>query len=244
MAYNFRNSKANIINILSSKTQIEKKEKIPVDNEFTYANGIRCWVSSIFVDIKSSTELFKNQDEQLARMLRAFTSEIITILQQFENYNQIGIRGDCVYAIYSTPNTQDISKVFAIATQINTFMKMLNKLLTSKGYSNIGVGIGIGCGKELIIKAGRTGTGINDKIWIGDAVVDAANLSSIANRDGFKKILMNSLFYDNLMRTGYKDRTYITETSCKEKGYYEIFQCDDIDFEFDEWIKGGMKDVG
>lgn len=242
--YNYRDSKANIVNILKSATSIVEKNNIPADHEFTYENGIKCWTSAIFVDIKSSSELFKNMDEKLARLLRAFTSEIITIFQDFNKYNQIGIRGDCVYAIYSTPNTQDISKVFAIATQINTFMKMLNKLLTSKGYSNIGVGIGIGCGKELIIKAGRTGTGINDKIWIGDAVVDAANLSSIANRDGFKKILMNSLFYDNLMRTGYKDRTYITETSCKDKGYYEIFQCDDIDFEFDEWIKGGMKDVG
>lgn len=242
--YNYRDSKANIVNILKSATSIVEKNNIPADHEFTYENGIKCWTSAIFVDIKSSSVLFKNMDEKLARLLRAFTSEIITIFQDFDKYNQIGIRGDCVYAIYSTQNTQDISKVFAIATKINTFMKMLNKLLTSKGYSNIGVGIGIGCGKELIIKAGRTGTGINDKIWIGDAVVDAANLSSIANRDGFKKILMNSLFYDNLMRTGYKDRTYITETSCKEKGYYEIFQCDDIDFEFDDWINGGMKDVG
>lgn len=203
--YNYRNSKANIVNILSSKTQIEKKEKIPVDNEFTYANGIRCWVSSIFVDIKNSTELIKNQDEKLARLLRAFTSEIITIFQDFDKYNQIGIRGDCVYAIYSTPEKQDICSVFHIAIMVNTFMKMFNKLLGENSYPYVGIGIGLGCGKELIIKTGRSGTGINDKIWIGDAVVDAANLSSIANRNNHKKISMSEDFYLNISQSDYKD---------------------------------------
>lgn len=244
MAYNYRNSKANIINILSSKTQIEKKEKIPVDNEFTYANGIRCWVSSIFVDIKNSTELFKNQDEKLARLLRAFTSEIITIFQDFDKYNQIGIRGDCVYAIYSTPDKTDICKVFEIAGKVNSFMTMFNKLLTQYGYSNIGVGIGLGCDDELIIKAGRTGTGINDKIWIGKAVVDAANLSSIANRNYHNRIVMSDIFYSNINSSIYKNKSWITKTSCHEKGYYELYECDAVNMGFDEWIKGGMKDVG
>lgn len=241
MAYNFRNSKANIINILSSKTQIEKKEKIPVDNEFTYANGIRCWVSSIFVDIKSSTELFKNQGEKLARLLRAFTSEIITIFQDFDKYNQIGIRGDCVYAIYSTPDKTDVCKVFEIAAKVNSFMTMFNTLLTQYGYSNIGVGIGLGCDDELIIKAGRTGTGINDKIWIGKAVVDAANLSSIANRNNHKKISMSEDFYFNISQSDYKDKDWF---SISEQDGITFYECDIVNGTFNEWIKGGMKDVG
>ncbi len=205
--YNYKNSKSNIVNILKSKTKIEEKEKIPKDQEFTYENGISCWVSAIFVDIKNSSELFKTRDEKLARLLRAFTSELITIMQDFDNYNQIGIRGDCVYAIYSTPKQRDIKSVFGIATKINTFMKMFNKLLQQEHYSTIGVGIGLGCDKELIIKAGRSGTGINDKIWIGKAVVDAANLSSVANRHGYDKIAMSTCFHSNI-EDFYKDSVF------------------------------------
>ena len=242
--YNFRNSKSNVINILKTKTPIETKKAIPDDQEFTYKNAIRCFTSAIFVDIKNSTELFKNQDEKLARLLRAFTSEIITIFQDFDKYNQIGIRGDCVYAIYSTPDKIDICRVFEIAGKVNSFMTMFNKLLSQYGYSNIGVGIGLGCDEELIIKAGRTGTGINDKIWIGKAVVDAANLSSIANRNYYNKIVMSALFYSNINASTYRNVSWITKTSCREKGYYELYQCNAADVDFDKWINAGMKDVG
>ena len=53
--YNYKNSKSNIINILKSETPIEEKETIPSDQEFTYENGITCWVSAIFVDMVLKT---------------------------------------------------------------------------------------------------------------------------------------------------------------------------------------------
>ena len=171
--------------------------------------------------------------------MRAFTSELITIFQDFDNYNQIGIRGDCVYAIYSTPKQNDIKKVFNIAVKINTFMKMFNKILTQQGYSNIGVGIGLGCDKQLIIKAGRSGTGINDKIWIGDAVVDASNLSSIANRYGNDKITMNRCFYSNLQKY-YEGKDWFHLISNSRYFNESFYECDVINIEFNEWIEEGM----
>ena len=239
--YNYKNSKANIVNILKSKTKIEEKENIPADQEFTYENGIVCWVSSIFVDIKNSSELFKTRDEKLARLLRAFTSELITIMQDFDKYSQIGIRGDCVYAIYSTPQKDDVNSVFSIATQTNTFMKMFNKLLQENSYSTIGVGIGLGCAKELIVKAGRSGAGINDKIWIGKAVVDASNLSSVANRHGYDKIAMSSCFHSNIVGiNGCKPDWFkrIDRSSYFDDTFYT---CDVIKTEFNNWINQGMK---
>lgn len=199
--YNFKDSKANILNILKSKTLIKNENSIPKsEKDFTYENGIKTCVSSIFVDIKNSSALFARRDEKLARLLRAFSAEIITIFQESEQYREIGLRGDCVYGIYSTPKRQDIVDVFDIAILTNTFMKMFNELLKENHYTTIGAGIGLGCGEDLIIKAGRSGTGINDKIWIGEAVVDASNLSSIANRNGYGKIAMNSCFYKKLTK--------------------------------------------
>ena len=239
--YKYKDSKANIINILKSETPIKTKKSIPSDQEFTYENGITCYVSAIFVDIKNSSELFKTKDEKLARLLRAFTSEIITIFQNFSKYSQIGIRGDCVYAIYSTPNIDDINEVFDIAIYVNTFMKMFNKLLVENKYPNIGVGIGLGCDKELVIKAGRSGTGINDKIWIGKAVVDAANLSSIANRHGYKKIALNSCFYTNLMNKYKKHLDWFIKVPKSNHFGETFYQCNIIESSFNKWIEDGMK---
>ncbi len=239
--YNYKNSKSNIINILKSETPIEEKETIPSDQEFTYENGITCWVSAIFVDMKNSSELFKSKDEKLARLLRAFTSEIITIFQNFSKYSQIGIRGDCVYAIYSTPKKDDLNEIFDIAAYVNTFIKMFNKLLAENKYSTIGVGIGLGCDKELIIKAGRSGTGINDKIWIGKAVVDAANLSSVANRHGYKKIAMNSCFYNNIKDFSNNKKEWFNHISSSKYFDGDFYECDVIQTEFNKWIEDGMK---
>ena len=239
--YNYKNSKSNVINILKSKTPIEEKETIPSDQEFTYENGITCWVSAIFVDMKNSSALFKTKDEKLARLLRAFTSEIITIFQNFSKYSQIGIRGDCVYAIYSTPKKDDLNEIFDIAVYVNTFMKMFNKLLVENKYSTISIGIGLGCDKELIIKAGRSGTGINDKIWIGKAVVDAANLSSVANRHGYKKIAMNSCFYNNIKDFSANKREWFNHISSSNYFDADFYECDVIKSEFNKWIEDGMK---
>ena len=193
-----------------------------------------------FIDIKDSSELFKTKDEKLARLMRAFTSEIISIFQELDNYRQIGIRGDCVYAIYDTKYKEDIYEVFEIAVELNTFMDMFNKIISEYGYNEIIAGIGLGCDEELIIKAGKTGTGINDKIWIGKSVVDASNLSSVANRNDLMPIAMSSLFYkyskDLLLKTKSDYPNWI-QYSYENKCYH----CNVIYTDFYEWIENGMK---
>lgn len=242
--YNYTNSKSNIINILKSETLIEEEVTIPRDQEFTYENGITCWVGAIFIDIENSSELFKTRDEKLARLMRAFTSEIITIMQDKEDYAQIGIRGDCVYSIYSAPYQSDLVDIFRIAYKLNTFIKMFNKIIVNYGYDSINVGIGLGCDKNLIIKAGRSGTGINDKIWIGNAVVDAANLSSIAGRNGVSRIAMSPCFYNNIIeKLKNENKSYSHWITCK-KNYYgsaEYYHCNIVQSDFDKWIEDGMK---
>ncbi len=71
-------------------------------------------------------------------------------------------------------------------------MKMFNKIIPNYGYSEIKAGIG--CDKDLIIKAGRTGTGINDKIYIGNAIIDACNFASEGNRNGIEPIVKSAYF--------------------------------------------------
>ena len=245
--YSYKDSKANIINILKSKTPIEKKDNIPSDSKFTFENGILTWVASIFIDIENSSELFSKKDEKLARLMRAFVSETICIFQNLDRYNQIGIRGDCVYSIYDIKSIRDLVEVFKIAGLLNTFMIMFNKLISEYGYKPINAGIGIGCDEDLIIKAGRTGTGINDKIWIGNAVVDASNLSSKAGRDGIQSIAISPCMYNNIIDLlKDEDKNFLNWIKPHYRNGYvcngiDFYHCDIIDIDFNKWIEEGMK---
>ncbi|WRN55233.1 hypothetical protein UM715_05940 [Staphylococcus aureus] len=68
---------------------------------------------------------------------------------------EIGIRGDCIFAVYSTASKEEIFDVYQHAVYINTYLKMLNKLLDKRNLPNIKAGIGLAADENLAVKAGR-----------------------------------------------------------------------------------------
>lgn len=239
MGYNYIEGHKKIKEILSNNTSISKEKTLPKDDsQFTYGNGVKSWVGSIFIDIIGSTNLIKNTNElTVSKMLRAFTSECISVLNLSDNMRQIGVRGDCVYGIYSSPYQSDIHELLIIACYLNTLVRMLNKEFTKKGYPNISVGIGIGAGEDLIIKAGAKGTGINDKIWIGDAVVDACNLANKAGRNGKKTIGLSSVVYNNVIDIEKNNHADKDISSWFTRDFYDnAYYCSMIMTDFDDWI--------
>jgi hypothetical protein len=241
MIYDYKEGKKRIEDILNNSAEIKKSETIPKDDSnFTYDNGIRSWIGSIFVDIIGSKKLIQNQkDIIVAKVLRSFTAEIITIMNSSANARQIGVRGDCVYGVFSTPYQSSIYELMDISSYINTMVKMLNKLLTKKGYPNISVGIGVAVGEDLIIKAGAKGTGINDRIWIGEAVVDACVLADKAGRNGKATIGYSSKAYENFIEELEKGnanaRSWFYKNIDYSTGKTEYYG-DIIDINFNKWI--------
>ena len=82
---------------------------------------------------------------------------------------------------------------------------MLNKLFQREELRQIRVGIGVSVGQDLIVKAGKKGSGINDKIWIGNAVVKACNLANVAGRNGKNIIAYSKMTYDNFINVMIED---------------------------------------
>lgn len=240
--FNYEESRKRIEEILNSKTQIEEVDSISNDEDgFTYENGVRTWVGAMFIDIRNSTDYFKENDaEKVARIMRAFTSELIGILKQNEKYVQIGIRGDCVYAIYSTPKQNDLNYILSDACFINTFQKMFQKILERKNWPTFKIGIGLGASKDLVIKAGRKGTGINDNIWIGDAVIDASKLSNEGNTRGIDPIVMDSCFYENIKDFNASESYKYSDCAKKvwsSKLNEYVYCCNMVTIGFNNWIK-------
>ena len=244
MYYDYKEGKKKVEEILNNNTEIQKKQVPKDDSNFTYDNGVKSWIGSIFVDIVGSKKLIEGEkDIIVAKVLRCFSSEIISIMNSSYNVRQIGVRGDCVYGVFSTPDKTAVYELFVISSYINTLVKMLNKLFSKKGFPNIKVGIGVGIGEDLIVKAGKKGTGINDRIWIGKAVIDACVLADKAGRNGKDSIGYSELAYinfiDELLENSPEAKSWFTEsfdyTRGKKEYYGEI-----INIDFNKWINGNL----
>lgn len=245
--YDYRKGKERIEDILDNELKVIEQNEVPTDSVFTFTNGYYSWVSAIFVDVRDSSELFADEDkEKVSKVIRSFTSEIIDILRNDDNLREIGIRGDCVYAIYTTPQQSDILELADKTFYINTYMQMLNKLLRDRYFPEIKVGIGMSTAKELVIKAGRKDVGINNKVWIGKAVTRASNFSSLGNKNGNSALVYSSCSYSNFIeklqeRNSEKDvKSWFTYHSDEGDGAY--YTASIVKSDFDMWISNGMKD--
>lgn len=191
--------------------------------------------------------MFADEDkEKVSKVIRSFTSEVIEILRKDENLREIGIRGDCVYAIYTTPSKDDIYELADKTFYINTYMKMLNKLLSDRALPEIKVGIGMSTAQELVVKAGRKDVGINSKVWIGKAVTCASNFSSLGNKKGNSALIYSICSYNNFIdklqkrNSGKAVKEWFTFHSDEGDGAY--YTANIVKSDFDKWISNGMKD--
>lgn len=246
--YDYKERKKKVEEILDNTDAVNEVEKFPRDEDFTYTNGYKAWAAAIFVDLRDSTSLFSGKDDvSIAKVIRGFTSEIIEILRKDttrDDLKEIGIRGDCVYAVYSAPLKKDISDVANRAFHINTYMKMLNHLLIERGLPSIKAGIGLATGETLTVKAGRKHSGINNLVWIGKSVATAAKLSDLGNKDGIGPIVMSSTFYSNYIDQQIKVSPEAESwwTEGKDEKYGKYFHGDILKTKFNQWIKDGMKE--
>ncbi|MGN6983007.1 adenylate/guanylate cyclase domain-containing protein, partial [Neisseria sp. P0009.S007] len=151
--------------------------------------------------IRDSSKLFTSiNQEETAKVIRAFISELIEILRDDDGFMlEIGIRGDCVYAIYNTPSKEDILNCANKTFYANTFIEMFNKMLWRRGIEPIKAGIGMSTGCDLVIKTGRKGIGINEKVWIGTAVTEASNLSSLGDKNDYRRLMYSWRSYINFI---------------------------------------------
>lgn len=225
-----------ISNYLNQKTGVKVRRNLPPSEELTKSNGVETRISAVFVDIRNSTELFADADrDMIARMVRSFVSEVVRILKTDSCY-EIGVRGDCVYGVYSTRTDPAIYDVYTIAVKVNTLIKLLNKHYSLKGYPEIMVGIGLATNVDRVVKVGAKGTGVSELVWVGEAVPMASNLSGYGCKDEIEPIVMTKKFYDAISKQFQKNHD--------DKGWFTrfiengnvLYHCGVIIKDFNDWI--------
>ncbi len=215
--YNWEAGAERIRTILDqSDADYQERTSLPSRESLTYKNGFYADCSAIFVDIRKSSELpSKHTRPVLARIYRAFISEMTAVLAGSELCEEVSIVGDCVWAVYNTKVKFDIDSVFTRACYANSVIGILNAELRRHGMTELEVGIGMEEGRALVVKAGYEGSGMNDVIYMGDVVNKAAKLASHGNKTVFDGTLMvGNLFQSNLSDANKKWLRRNTTHSC------------------------------
>lgn len=175
------------------------KDSVPLQSSLTYTNGFYVNITALFIDIVGSSDMTdEHKRPTLAKMYRCFISECTAIMNSESICKEININGDCVWGVFDTPYKKNIDTVFGVAYSLNSLIKVLNYKLRKKGYTEISVGIGIDYGRALMTKAGYSGSGLNDVIWMGDVVNSACHIANKAGREGRNPIIVSSFIYSNL----------------------------------------------
>lgn len=233
-AYNYTNSSDRIKAILDQPAgSFEEVDGLPDRDKLTFSNGFYGMCSAVFIDIRDSSGLTsKHKRPTLAKIYRAFISEMVAVLNSDPYVREVSIVGDCVWAVYKTTQTNHIDDVFNIAFTANTLIKLLNQHFSQRGIDPLRIGIGVDYGRVLMIKAGFSGSSINDVIYMGDVVNRAAHLAHAAGRGrGGNPIFVGGDFQQNL-----NEHNQGLITSRYVSGLGTVYTGDVIQTEMNEWV--------
>lgn len=200
-SYDYTKSIERIDEILSSSdASYDVHKGVPARSSLTFLNGYYVDITIMFVDMRGSKALAeKHTRPVLAKIYRAYISEVVAVMKGASKISEIYIEGDGVWGVFNTTTKPDVDAVFSTAAEISSLIDILNVKLTKKKYSAISVGIGIEDGESLYIKAGYKGSGINEVVWIGKAVGMAAALCKNGNRTlQDKELMVSNVVYGNL----------------------------------------------
>lgn len=237
--YNHLDSFARLDEILApGNSAFEEADSLPSRDRLTYTNGFYGYCSALFVDVRDSSKLPDTyQRKVLARIYRAFISEAVAILNSDPSVREVNIVGDCVWAVFNTPSKTDIDDVFSIAARVNMLENVLAFKMKKAGMATpIYFGVGLSYGRALMVKAGYKGSTINDVVYMGDVVNQAAHLAARGGKSTNSwggrtpRIHMDGVFHQNLNEhnRGLTSRVQTYPT--------DVYSSDAVNVEMRDWL--------
>jgi len=155
---------------------------------------------------------------------------LVAILKDHSRVKEIAIEGDCVWGIFNTPTKDDIRELFDSGAMVASLIDVLNIKYKKRGYSSLTVGIGISYGRSLLIKAGYKGSSINEVVWLGSLVSEAAELCGFGNKSwSDNELMVSDVFYQNLND---EQKTLLSYNDSRDCYHGNV-----INLTMNEWVK-------
>ena len=199
--YNVNSSLSRMDSILQgADNNFQSLDYIPPRSRLTFTNGFYVQCSALFVDIRGSSQLpKKHRRPVLAKMYKAHLSEVVAAVNSDPHCSEVSIVGDCVSAVFDTPKKGDADSVVVTAARASSVVDVLNHKMASRNYQQISIGIGISHGTALMVKAGYSGSGINDVVWMGDVVNNASKLCGFGSKSASdRRVMLSKSFFERL----------------------------------------------
>jgi len=199
----------------ASEVSYEERDALPSRDALTFDNGYYAYCSALFIDIRDSSKLPRlHERPTLAKLYRAYVSEMVAVLNASPQCVEVNIVGDGVWAIYNTPAKTDIDEVYRRAYTAASMLRILNAELEARRITAIKVGIGMSYGRALMVKAGLEGAAINDVVYMGDVVNEAAHLAAKGNKMFAPQMMVSDVFKNNLNELNQGLLSWSNERGC------------------------------
>ena len=202
-SFSFERSLERIDKSLYGSASYGEADDIPTKESLTFTSGKYVQCASLFIDLRGSSDLIETKKSKtLARLYRAYISEMVAIVNSFKSCKEVNIIGDCVSAMFAGDQGKEKPVIEALeaVSMCNGMMRVLNVHFKKKWgaeFQEIEAGIGVALGRALVIKAGHSGTGISDLIYMGDVVNKASKMCGLAHKKYDKPICVTEAVYNN-----------------------------------------------
>lgn len=205
-SFSFERSLERINKSLYGSSSYEESDDIPTKESLTFTSGKYVQCASLFIDLRGSSDLIKTKGRKsktLARLYRAYISEMVAIVNSFKSCKEVNIIGDCVSAMFAGDQggEKPVIEALQAASMCNGMMEVLNvhfKKKWEEKFDEVKAGIGVALGRALVIKAGHSGTGISDLIYMGDVVNRASKMCGLAYKEyPFHPICVTEAVYNS-----------------------------------------------
>lgn len=235
-SYDFSDSFDRLQEILDSAETFEQVDSVPNSDTLSYSNGYYFKCYAIFIDIRDSSTLpTRYQKRTLAKIYRAYISEVVALFQSSSNCKEINIVGDSVWGIYIAKTKDDVSEVFHAAYAASSIINTLNYKLCKRGIDPIKVGIGIDKGDALMVLAGFKGSGLNDVIYMGGVVNNASKLCSKGSKNGNRSMVISPDVYNDL--EGKHNGTSYYQTFFVKNHLENFYHANMVRIDMNDWLQ-------
>lgn len=241
-SYDIAKSSERIDNILSTNIRAYPESPIiPTHDKLNYTNGYYIDVGALFIDIRDSKGLTDvHRRPTLSKLYRCFVSECVAVINSNPYCKEVNIHGDCVWGVFEGMNNKVILEIFNTAARLKSLTDLLNYKFEINSIQKISVGIGLDCGRALMVQAGFKGTGLNEVIWTGDVVNQACYYANLAGKT-FNNLTVGTLVINNNIfdKLGEHDKTLLKFLCYDEQ--IPLYHGNVIMTSMNDWIRANCK---